>query len=154
MSAGVMAVALRTEKAHKNRRTKKTIRKVAPLFPGYVLVYTQLSHIHELMKTPELMSFLGENMDRSTPAALADGVVNDLIMRERTGEFKEDKPVTVEIGDIVTADVFGQMLDTTVTDVRNGMARLEAEIGSLRVVLNKAVTGAGAAIPMGEARGA
>jgi len=152
MSAGVMTIALRTKTVRKDRRTKKTIRKVVPLFPGYVFIRTQLSCINELLRTPGLINFLGENMDRSTPAPLADSVVNELIMKERTGEFDGDKPVTVEIGDTVTVDVFGRMLNATVVGVKDGMARLEAEIGPLRVVLNRAVAGVGAAIPMGEAR--
>jgi transcription antitermination factor NusG len=152
MSAGIMAAALRTEKAVKDRRTKKTTRKAVPLFPGYVFIRTTLAQISSILTSSEVISFLGENMDRATPAVVADDVVNDLIMRERAGEFKSGEPVTVGVGDTVTAEVFGQMLDTRVTKVGNGMARLEAEIGPLRVVLNRAVAGVGAAIPMGEAR--
>ncbi len=133
---GMLALSFFSEKTVKHHRTKRELKKVNPIFPGYVFVLCSIGDMPDVLGIDGVTGFLGAAGD-DDPSVIEPSIVIDLLRRERHGDFRSGKgSVAFEIGDIVLCNVLGEETFAKVVDITETNAILEADINGKRIVFS------------------
>lgn len=139
--AGIFALSFFSEKSVKHHRTKKELKKTAPLFPSYLFVQCGPADWSGIKQVNGVVRFLhaADHTDEDkTPMVIDPYLVYSLLAKERAGAFRVGKHrAVVDLGDVVQCEVLGQITQGTVIESNEEGAVLETFLNGMRVVLNK-----------------
>lgn len=121
----------------RHRRNKTMLTKYFPILSGYVFIRLRPQDFVFIEQITDIGGVL-RNRSTMNPEPVADDIVEMLQSAQDKGVFEQGKAIAkFAVGDPVSFDLFGTVLDAVVSKVSGGLVTAKSELGGKPVVVTR-----------------